>query len=210
MSRKSKAAEFVDQGWDVTVTGRNVLVTDAMKNYAIAKISKIDRFNHRVNQVNVTMDIQKLNHRVDILAKIDNLLFKSTSTTTQMYASIDEAVDKLTEQFRRYKSRITDHQAPSHEDVAMNVNVYGPHQEELLEVNDEIEAENNFKLVNSFKPHPIVKTESKPLRTLTHSEAILKMELSGEPFMIFRCEEDRKIKVIYRREDGNYGVVEPE
>lgn len=209
MSRKSKAEEFVDDKYDVVVTGRNVLVTDAMKNYAIEKVSKIDRFGHRVVDVNVTMDIQKIEHRVDIMLKIDNTLIKSSAATEDMYISIDRAVDKLMEQIRRFKTRVCDHQSIGHADVAMNVNVYTP-LEELQEYNDEIEEENIKSLIERFKPHKIVSQETRPLKTLNLNEALLKFELSGEPFLLFRGEEDRKLKVIYKRNDGNFGVIEPE
>lgn len=212
MSRKSKAAEYLEEAYAVTVVGRNVLVTDSMKDYAMSKVSKIERFSHRIIEVLVTMDVQKLEHRVDIIAKVDNVRLKSSASSTDMYASIDKAVNKLTIQLRRYKTRITDHhQAPTHEQLAMNVNIFKPLGEDVvLEFNEDIDAENARAQADSFNFHSIVSKETKPLRTLTHTEAIIKMELTGDSFMIFRCEEDRKIKVIYRRDDGNFGVIEPE
>src|ERR1700733_14649795 len=116
MSRKSKAAEFVLEGWDIQITGRNVLVTDAMKNYAMEKISKIERFNNnRILEVSVIMDIQRFEHRVDIVLKVDNLKMKSQGVSNDMYASVDMAVDKLMEQLRRYKSRVQDYHGINHE-----------------------------------------------------------------------------------------------
>src|ERR1700733_6944085 len=126
MSRKSKALEFADDVYDITVTGRNVQVTDPMKNYAIDKISKIDRFHHRILNVNVVMDIQKLDHRVDIILKFDNQKIKVSARSEDMYASIDKAVDRLKNQIRRYKEKFQNHHSISHEDIAMSVNIYTP------------------------------------------------------------------------------------
>lgn len=212
MSRKTKAAEFLEEAYAVTVVGRNVHVTDSMKEYAMTKISKIERFSHRIIEVLVTMDVQKLEHRVDIIAKIDNVRLKSSASSTDMYASVDMAVARITTQLQKYKNRITDHhQAPNHEQMAMRVNVLAPMGEEaILEFNDDIDAQTAQDQANSFNFHPIVSTETKPLRTLNSREAIVKMELTGDHFMVFRCEEDRKIKVIYRRDDGNFGVITPE
>ncbi len=209
MSRKSKAAEFLDVGYNINVTGRNVQVTDAMKNYAMDKISKLERFSHRVIDVNVIMDIQRYQQRVDIVIRLDNTKIRSSATTDDMYASIDKAVDRIKEQLLRYKTRIQNHQSVSHDDVAMNVNVYKP-SDDISEVNDDIDEANRSSVVERYQPHHIVKKESRPLKTLNTSEAILKMELSGDAFLIFRCEEDRKLKVIYVREDGNFGVIEAE
>lgn len=205
MSRKTKVAEFVKEGWDIQITGRNVLVTDPMKDYAMEKISKIELFSKRIVDVNVIMDIQKLEHRVDIIVKVDNLKIKSHAASDNMYASIDLAIAKLLEQLRRYKTRIQNHQSASHEEIAMKVEVYAaPTDEELI--NDDIE-EANAMARDRYATHKIVAQETRPLKTLTNNEAIVKMELSGDSFLIFRSEEDRKMKVIYKRADGNYGII---
>ena len=209
MSRKSKAAEFLQQGYDITVTGRNVQVTDSMKDYAMEKISKIDKFSNRIIDVSVTMKIQKLDHRVDIIIDVDHIKIKSHASTTQMYASIDMAVDKIQRQLTRYKSRIQEHQAKSVATIDMNVNILqAPKEEEL--VNDEIEDETQKKIIDQYRPHEIVQRKTIPLKMLNQGEAVMKMDLSGDSFLIFRAEENRKIKVIYRRNDGNYGIIETE
>ncbi len=211
MSRKAKALEFVNDQYDIGITGRNVLVTDAMKNYALEKLSKVERILPRIVEMNLVMDIQREDHRVDIVAKINNLKVKAQAVTDDMYASIDKAVDKLEAQLRKYKTKIQDHHARGAKTIDMNVNVIRPHlEDEIAEVNDEIEDENLRQEVDSYRPHIIVAKETRPLKYLTHDEAIMKMELSQDAFLIFINEEDRKTKVIYRRKDGNYGIIEPE
>jgi putative sigma-54 modulation protein len=64
--------------------------------------------------------------------------------------------------------------------------------------------------MESFSPPQIIGTETKPLKMLTLDEAIMKVDLSGDNFLIFRCEEDQKLKVLYRRTDGHYGLIQPE
>lgn len=212
MSRKSKAAEFVDEGYTINVTGRNVHVTEAMKNYAIEKLSKIERFSHRIIEVTIIMDIQKIDHRVDIVLKIDHIKIKGQATSDNMYVSIDKAIDKVQTQLRKYHERIRDHHAKGLPTIDMNVNVYRtPEENELLEVNGDIDDETQRRLFESYQPHEIVSKDKMPLKFLSTDEAIMKMELSGDAFLIFRGEEDRKLKVIYRREeDNNFGIIEPE
>ncbi len=208
MSRKTKALEL-ERAYDITITGRHILVTDAMKNYAMEKIAKIERFSHRIIDVNVIMDIQKLQHRVDILCWVNNLKIKASASSLDMYASIDKAVDRLTEQLLKHKDRMQDHHSTTHEDVAMNENIYSPlSDDELLDFNEAIDGVHDRELYEKYRPHKIVNREKRPLKMLNHDEAILKMDLSGDSFMIFHSEEDQKIKVIYRRKDGNYGIVE--
>lgn len=211
MSRKSKAAEFIEEKYNITVTGRNVLVTEAMKQYAREKISKIERFNIPIIDVVVTMDIQRYENRVDIVLKVDHILIYGEGRTEDMYGSIDQAVDKVQSQIRRYHRRIRDHQAKGIKAIDMNVNVVrNPREQELMDLNGEIEEENARTLMDRYRPHEIVSRETMPLKMLTYDEAIMKMELTGERFLIFRNQEDMKLKVIYRRKDNHFGIIEPE
>lgn len=206
MSRKSKAAEFVAEGYNITVTGRNVQVTDSLRDYAIEKVSKIERFTDRIIDVLIVMDIQKLEQRVDISLKLNNVKIKSQASSENLYTAIDMAVHKLETQFLKYKNRLQDHHAKNLAAVDMVVNVFS--QDEGF--NEEIDEQNTHNFVNSFKPAKIIDKEKRQLRTLNVDEAIMKMELSSDRFLIFRSEEDRKLKVIYRRDDGNFGVIEIE
>ncbi len=204
MNRKEKALEFANDvyNYNFQITGRNVDVTDSMKTYVMEKISKIDKFTNRIIDANVIMDIQKIQHRVEIFLKIGNLQLSSKAITDDMYASIDKAVGKLEAQILRYKDKQNEHHKPS----ALKVNVMAP---PVMEEEDDFEEYPVKEPVDAFKPHQIVKQETMPLKMLNYNEAALKMELSGDHFMIFKCENDQKLKVIYRRDDGNYGLIEP-
>jgi putative sigma-54 modulation protein len=213
MSRKSKAAEFLEEAYNISVTGRHVVVTDAMKDYAIEKVSKIERFSNRIIDVVVTMDIQKLEHRVDIVLKVNNLKIKSQAVSDNMYASIDKAVHKIESQLLKYKNKLQDHQNRGSVAIDMNVNVLrSASEQELLELNDEIESETRHRLMDKYIPHKIVNKTTRALKTLTDGEAMMKIDLSGDPFLIYRCEESpgRDLKIIYRRKDGDFGVITPE
>ncbi|MEC7839958.1 MAG: ribosome-associated translation inhibitor RaiA [Chlamydiota bacterium] len=208
MSRKSKAEEYVDDGYNINVVGRNVLITDAMKAHAMDKMSKIEKFATKIIDVTIKMDIQKLDHVVDIVMKVDHVKIKSSATTDDMYASIDLATDKLQRNLMKYKKRIQEHTAKPLSVIDMNVNVIS--EGGLEEINDEIESENSRQMLNSFGEHKIVSNEKRPLKQLTVNEAIMKLDLSGDNFMIYRSEEDQKLKVIYDRNDGDFGIIEIE
>ena len=207
MNRKAKSLEFADATYNIQITGRHVQITDSMKDYAIEKVSKIERFINRIIEVNVIMDIQRLDHKVEIILKIGNTKITSSAVTTDMYVSIDQAVDKLENQLLKYKSKLQDHHAKGHAVLDMSVSVLNPKEiDEEIELDEELERELQ---ASRFKPHRVVKKENRPLKTLTYDEAIMKMELSGDSFMLFKSEEDQKLKVIYRRKDENYGIIEP-
>jgi putative sigma-54 modulation protein len=90
------------------------------------------------------------------------------------------------------------------------INVLGRPFDTVDDYNEEIESENKIEIIDEYRPPKIIGNDKRTLKFLTAEEAIMKMELSGDPFMIFRGEEDRKLKVIYRRNDGNYGIILPE
>ncbi len=211
MSRKSKAAEFVDEEYSLTINGRNVQVTDAMKNYVIEKLAKLDKYETRIIDIAVTMDIQRFQHQCDIVVKLNQVKIKSSATSDIMYVSIDKAVDKIQTQLKKYKQRIQDHHARPLEMVDMTVNVIRPYAEnDIAEINDDIEAENLRKADEEYRPHHIVKQEKRQLKVITWDEAIMKLELSGDEFLVFRNEANRKINIIYRRNDGDFGILTPE
>ncbi|MCB1148727.1 MAG: ribosome-associated translation inhibitor RaiA [Chlamydiia bacterium] len=209
MKGKAKAVEFENEEYNIIVKGHHVLVTDAMKNYAIEKVSKIERFSTRIIDVSVTMDIQKNEHRVDIDMRVNHVHIRSHASTTDMYVSIDQAIDRLKKQLRRYHSRLAEHQAKGIAMVDMNVNVVRRYNDDLSEINEDIEDENQRQLFEEYQPQ-VVSQETRPLKTLTMEEAVMRLDLSDDPFLLYRSEEDQKLKVIYRREDRDFGIIEPE
>lgn len=205
MSRKAKALQFADEGYNIQITGRHVEVTDAMKNYAMEKAAKIEKFSDRIVDINIILEIQKLDRRAEIILKAGHTKIVGVGSSTDMYVSIDKAVDKIESQLRRYNKKLHDHlsKGQSLSDIEMNVNVIrAPTQAELDQEIIDLSEGKEF--------HEIVKQEKLPLKMLTMGECLMKMELSGDSFMIFKCEEDQKLKVIYRRKDENYGIIEPQ
>jgi putative sigma-54 modulation protein len=194
----------------ITINGRGVFVTEAMKNHAIDKLSKLDHFHTHVTELHVTLDIQKLEHTCTIVMKFDHFKVKVACGSSDMYASIDKAVDKLKSKISRWKSRIQDHHKKGLKVVDMEVNVLGRPFDIVEEYNDEIESETKKEILAEYRPPKIIGNDKRHMKFLTAEEAVMKMELSDDPFMIFRGEEDRKLKVIYRRSDGNYGLILPE
>ena len=209
LTRKQKVAEF-GQGYSISVTGRHIHVTEAMKAYAEQKVSKLEKFGNRIIDVAITMDIQKLQHKVDIVLKYGHTLVKSSASSTDMYISIDQAVDKLEAQLNKYRSKIQDHHLKGHPVVEVPETVYYRCLEEVDEQDINQAIETQEALSTNFVTHQIVSVEKQTLKILTDQEALMKMELSHGPLMVFRDEGTRKLKVIYRREDGNFGIIQPE
>lgn len=162
-----KFAEEDASGYRIDIVGRNVHVTEPMKNYAWDKLSKVERFHNHIMHVHVTLDIQKLEHICTIILKIDHIQIKAHADSTDMYVSIDKAIDRLQTLLRRYKSRIQDHHKRALSIVDMQVNVLEKPIDEIGEINAEIEAEVKRAKDAALNPPKLIGSETKPLKTLT-------------------------------------------
>jgi putative sigma-54 modulation protein len=210
MTDANKFAEEEALGYNITITGRNIQVTEAMKNYAWDKLTKIERFQTHIMDVHVTLDIHKLEHSAVIVLKFNHFKIKVQAASSDMYASIDKAVDKLQATLRKWKSRIQDHHNKALRVIDMQVNVLQRPYDELAEFNADIESQNRQQDAAKYTVPKVIGQETLPLKTLSDEEAVMKMELSGDHFLVFRGERDQKIRVIYRRSDENYGIIQPE
>ncbi len=207
MTPKTK---FQDEGYTINITGKNVPVTETIRSYIMERLSKVERFAPHILEVLVTLDIQKLTHTVSILIKFLHFKIKVLAATEDMYSAIDKAVDKLKKLIQKYKGRLQEHKGKHLPEIDMRVHVLSPEPMDAAEVNDEIEKETLQEEVAQYRFHRVVNAETMPLKTLTQDEAVMKIELSGDHFFVYRGEEDQKLKVIYRREDENFGVIQLE
>ena len=205
-----KTNKFANEGYTINIVGKHFELTDAIRSYVWEKLSKIERVADQIIEVIVTLDTQKLEHSCSIFMNFIHFHIKVQASTDNIYSAIDRATDKLIKLIRRYKTKMQSHRAKDVSTVDIHVNVIKPLKDDLKAINDEIEAENAYREENRYKLHSVVAKEKMPLRTLTEDEAVMKMEIADDPFLIYRSEEDQKLKVIYRRGDENYGLVQIE
>lgn len=203
-----KQNKFANEGYTLYIVGKHIEVTDALKNYVWEKLSRIERIAESIIDVHVTLDAQKMEKTCSILMNFIRFQIKVQAGTDNMYAAIDRAIDRVTKLIRRYKTKLQSYRNKDLSTVDIHVNVIKALKDDLSAINDEIEAENAKEEEDKYKLHQVVAKETMPLKTLTQDEAIMKMEITDDPFLIYRSEEDQKIKVIYRREDRDYGLVQ--
>jgi putative sigma-54 modulation protein len=210
MATRDKFKEEEAAGYRVDIIGRNVQITDPIRAYIWDKLSKIERFHTHIMHVHVTLEIQKLEHICTLLLKIDHTQVKCQADSTDMYVSIDRAIDRLHSLLARYKSRIQDHHSKKLAVIDMQVNVLERPWNEVEAINAEIDEVNVKKKIDVYKLPKVIGTEVRALKTLTIDEAVMQMDLTRDHFLLFRFEEDQKLKLLYLRTDGNYGLIQPE
>lgn len=204
----AKPAKADVQGYNISIVGKHFQITDAIRNYVFEKLKKVEHFADHIIDVIVTLDAQKLEHSCTVLMNFNHFHIKVSASTDNMYSAIDRASDRVIKLIRRYKTKLQSKRAKHLSTVDVHVNVIQPISDDLAAINDDIVAENAEEEAERYDMHHIVAKETIPLKMLTQNEAVMKMELSGEPFLIFKGEEDQKLKVIYRREDKNYSIVQ--
>lgn len=199
----------MDNPFAIRVTGLHVSVTKAMKEHLEEKLFKVDNFQDHISDVVATMDVQKFEHRVNIILKgKHHLKIKVEAHCRDMYSAMDKAVVKVRACLHRYKTRLNKKNLKGFSSVDMPVSIIKASA--IDDINDAIDKENLRIEEEKFSLPKVLATEKRPLRNLTLEEALMKIEFSGDHFMIYKDEEDLKIKVIYSRADGQYGVIEPE
>jgi putative sigma-54 modulation protein len=192
---------------NVTIFGKNIEVTTPIKNYILEKVEKVEHMNQLGINMTVRLDIQKLDHNVEIIMKFSHFKIQVHATTLEMYSAIDKAFDRLKAKIRKWKGKIQDHHAKGVSVVDLHVHVLESRPTELQEINDQIEEENLKKRDEEYRAPKVYKQKTRSLKTLNLDEAVMKMELSKDNFLIYRSEEDLKLKVLYRRKDDSYGVI---
>ena len=160
--------------------------------------------------MNVRLEVQKIDHTVDILMKFSHFKVNIKAITENMYSAIDKAFEKLYGKLRRWKGRIQNHHAKGVSVTEIEVNVLEQAYHELEDLNQEIVDENNRAIEQKYESVKVNKKKKRNLKILRLDEAIMKMELSHDNFLLYRSEEENSLRVLYRRRDGSYGVMSAE
>ncbi len=189
------------------VTFRKMDATDAIKQYAEEKVKKIKRYFPDPINANVVLGLERYQHRADINITLHNgLVLKGSETSDDMYSSIDLAVGKIEKQVRRYKDKIRSHKPQTGPVLAFRRDVI---EEEELEGAPEPQAVAVEEVVNDLGALPrVIRSDSFTAQAMTVEEAVMQLNLMNNAFLVFTNADNQAINVIYRRNDGNYGLID--
>jgi len=170
---------------EVMITGKQLDVTPALKDYVEARAEKIKKYTSKATQVIFTLKVEKYRHLAEVLVKVKGYILQAEQETDEMYASVDKAMSKIERQLKKYKEKLCDHRV--HNDMVLEE---GPPSEAWEKAH--IKKRKQF----AVKPMPL-------------EEAALQMDLLGKSFFIFGNEKNKGINVLYKRKDGSLGLIEP-
>lgn len=175
------------------IRGKNIELTDALKDYTTKRLSKLEKYIEDVKEAQVALSIEGEGHKVEVTIPLNGVILRGEEASSDMYSSIDLVEEKLEKQIDKYKTRLYKSNRGSGLKKAM--------AEEI-----EKDLENNQKETESFN---IVRTKKFALKPMDEEEAIMQMNLLGHNFFVFFNAETDEVNVVYKRKDGNYGLIEP-
>jgi putative sigma-54 modulation protein len=191
------------------VTFRHMEPTDALKSYAKERMERVRKYLPDPIACHVVLSTERHNHRIDVSFQLHNgLSVAGHETTENMYSSIDLCIAKIERQVRKYKGKLEGMRARPH-----NVHALPWSHSIIDEAFHELNEGNGKAVATHDAPaaHPeftVVKTEKFHAQPMSVADAIVQLNLLHEPFLVFRADTDGRVAVVYKREDGSYGLIE--
>lgn len=176
---------------NINVRGKNIEVTPALKEYAERRIGKLEKFLGEDFEAVVALSVTKEEQTVEVTIPFNGMIIRGEESTADMYSSIDLVIDKLEKQVEKYKGKI----------MERRVRATGGKPVSKKPSTKEKAKENGPR---------VVKTKRFAVKPMDVDEAILQMNLLGHSFFVFFNAENEQVNVLYRRKDGNYGLIEQE
>ena len=178
----------------MNITFRHLEPTDALKSHVRARVEHVQRYIDRPTEAHAVLHVENLDHHAEITLKAGCFLLRGTARSADMYASIDAAADRIEKQLKKHKAKLQNHK-----------NGHAAAERTPIEVRHEILD----ILDNPERPsHRVVKSTQFQAKPMSIDEAILQLELLDARFYVFQSDKGTGLNVVYRRDDGNYGLIE--
>jgi putative sigma-54 modulation protein len=177
----------------ITTTFRHIESSDALKSYAQEKLERVQKYIDEPIVAQVFLTVEKIRHIAEVTITAKGITIKASEETNDMYAAIDAVVDKIERQLRKYKERIKEHKPGAEA--------------------DERRVKKTVLAAESIEPRQepvIIKSKTFSIKPMSVDEAVMQMDLLHKDFLVFTDAATEDINVIYRRKDGNYGLIEPQ
>ena len=175
----------------ISISGKNIEVSEYLKDLIDKKVGKLERYFPKDTEIQVTMAVERNRHIVEVTIPYENIIIRGEEVTGDMYASIDNVLDKLEKQILKHRTKLEKNLKAGA--FKFDTPLYAEAYEDAEEEGPRIVRVKRF----SIKP-------------MNEEEAMLQMALLGHSFYVFENADTGDINVLYARRDGNYGLIEPE
>jgi putative sigma-54 modulation protein len=176
---------------EITVTGRHSEITDPLRQHIEEKMTKLGRYLDGISDVHVVLTVEKHRRLAEITLQANGTPIRGLEEKHDMYLAVDTVIEKIERQVKRQKDKDADRKGRP-----------GLKGTELLEEGTDAEHMAN--------PPRVIRSKRMAVKPMSVDEASMQMGLINDDFLAFLNSETNQINVMYRRRDGNYGLIEPE
>lgn len=176
---------------EITVTFRRMEPTESLRLYAVEKLSKIKKYLDSPLEAHVVLEVEKFRHMAGVNLSVDGTWVKAVEETGDMYSAIDQVMDKIEKQVKRHLSKIKERRG------------------ETLRTGEVLERELTPETVTPGGDEPVIQVEKLVAKPMDPEEAAMQLSLSSQDFLVFRNSRSLEINVVYKRRDGDLGLIEP-
>lgn len=169
-----------------TIVARKMDLTAGLKEYVEKKLAKLDKFFDEDAEAKITMSVEKTRQKIEATIHSRNTIYRVEQVTSDMYVTMDKIIDDMERQIRKNKTRL---EKRLRKDAFADIGI----------VDVPVEEETEFN---------IIKTKTFTTKPMSNEEAILQMNLLGHTFFVYKNSETDKNNIVYKRKDGNYGIIE--
>lgn len=169
------------------ITGKKIEVTDCIKDKIYKKLGRLEKFFKDEPQVKVTVSAVKDRHTIEVTIFSKGVIYRAEETDTDLYVCIDRIVDIIERQMRKHKTHL---------------------EKKLKKEAFDAPYENSSLTVTEEEDYKVVKVKKFAFKPMDVEEAILQMNMLGHEFFVFNNADGGDICVVYKRKDGNYGLIE--
>jgi len=180
----------------ILVTFRHLEPTPPLRSYAEEKLERVKKYLRRPVEAHVILSVSKERHVAEITLKADHHTMFAEETTQDLYSAIDLAVDKLEHQAQKLHERTRHHKGGANARVV-----------DASEVTTSVLAAD--RRGPSGAPE-VIRTQRIPAKPMSVEEAVAQLAATSDEFLVFTNASNERVAVLYRRKDGNYGLIEPE
>ncbi len=178
----------------ITVTFRHMESSEAVRSYVEEKLARVKKYIDEPIDAQVVLSVQKkINHRAEVTMVAKGLTMKSMEEKDDMYAAIDLMVDKIERQLKKYKEKLKQHKGSS--------------ENQRLVAKSVLSAES---VDEGYDTPEIIRSNSFFVKPMSVEEAVMQMDLLDKDFLVFTDDRSEEMNVVYRRKDGNYGLIVPQ
>ena len=184
----------------VKVKGKHLQVTEGLREHAEQRLQKLETYFQNIREAIVVESVEGGQHRVEITLEGDGLLLRGEERTNDMYVSLDRVVDKLEQRLKKFKSKHThlrNHQQSLRTNVAIT---NGSGIDGVLPADSEADVDDTPR---------IVRTKAVTIKPMGIDDAVQMLELTDHEWFVYLDMDTHLTQVVYRRRDGNYGLVVP-